>query len=275
VADGTVVGIHYDPMLAKVIAWAPTRPQAAARLAAALAGARIHGVVTNRDLLVNVLRHPAFLDGATDTAFFDRHGVDTLAARAGADDPDAALAAALALDAARPRRLKGVSSGWRNVVSQPQRVSFDEAEVEFRFGRCGLEPDGPQLVSATPGQVVLERSGIRRAYQIAAYGDDVYVDWAGGSRHLRSLPRFVDPTTQPAAGSLIAPMPGTVVRLAVAVGDSVKAGDPVLWLEAMKMQHRIDAPADGVVAELPVKEGQQIEVGAVLAVVEEEGSELP
>jgi propionyl-CoA carboxylase alpha chain len=73
-------------------------------------------------------------------------------------------------------------------------------------------------------------------------------------------------------------MPGSVARIAVAVGDRVRAGAPVLWLEAMKMRHRIDAPADGVVMELPVREGQQIDVGAVLAVVEEEaptGSELP
>ncbi|MEO9139791.1 MAG: acetyl-CoA carboxylase biotin carboxyl carrier protein subunit, partial [Jatrophihabitans sp.] len=83
------------------------------------------------------------------------------------------------------------------------------------------------------------------------------------------VPRFVDPTDQVAAGSLVAPMPGSVVRIAVAVGDTVQAGQPILWLEAMKMQHRINAPADGIVAELPVSEGQQIDVGAVLAVVTE------
>ena len=83
VESGSVVGVHYDPMLAKVIAYAPTRTAAARRLATALAGARIHGLVTNRDLLVRVLRHPAFLAGDTDTAFLDRHGLDTLAAPAG------------------------------------------------------------------------------------------------------------------------------------------------------------------------------------------------
>ncbi len=80
VEEGSVVGVHYDPMLAKLIAWGATRADAARRLAAALAGAELHGVVTNRDLLVRVLRHPAFLAGETDTAFFDRHGLDTLAA---------------------------------------------------------------------------------------------------------------------------------------------------------------------------------------------------
>ena len=70
-----------------------------------------------------------------------------------------------------------------------------------------------------------------------------------------------------APGSLLAPMPGSVVRLAVALGDTVTAGQPMLWLEAMKMQHQINAPADGVVSELPVTQGQQVDVGAVLAVV--------
>jgi propionyl-CoA carboxylase alpha chain len=83
-------------------------------------------------------------------------------------------------------------------------------------------------------------------------------------------PRFVDPADQVVAGSLVAPMPGTIARLAVAAGDRVTAGAPVLWLEAMKMQHQINAPADGVVTELPVAVGQQIDVGAVLAVVEPE-----
>jgi propionyl-CoA carboxylase alpha chain len=84
---------------------------------------------------------------------------------------------------------------------------------------------------------------------------------------LHRVPRFVDPSAQVAAGSLVAPMPGSVVRIAVEVGDAVTAGQPILWLEAMKMQHRIDAPVDGVVAELPVQVGTQIDVGAVLAVV--------
>ena len=276
VEDGSAVGIHYDPMLAKVIAWAPTRRQAATALATALARSRIHGLRTNRALLVNVLRHPAFVAGETDTAFFDRHGLAELATRA-ADDPAARLAAALALDAGYPTPLRGMPSGWRNVVSQPQRVAFAEGDVEYRFGRNGLQDESTALISATSDRVALEVDGVRRTYEVATYEDDVYVDSSTGAWHLHRLPRFVDPATQHAAGSLLAPMPGSVVRLAVAVGDHVAAGQPVLWLEAMKMQHRVDAPAAGVVTELPVREGQQIDVGAVLAVVdepEETGREL-
>ena len=101
-------------------------------------------------------------------------------------------------------------------------------------------------------------------------GKDRFVDSALGPVRLARVPRFVDPADQVAAGSLVAPMPGSVVRVAVAVGDRVQAGQPVLWLEAMKMQHRVDAPTDGVVTELPVTAGQQIDVGAVLAVVQED-----
>jgi propionyl-CoA carboxylase alpha chain len=277
VVGGTVVGIHYDPMLAKVISWAPTRTQAAAALASVLARAHIHGVVTNRDLLVNVLRHPAFLAGETDTAFFDRHGLATLAAPLSGtrEQQLSALAGALALDSAdnssRPV-LRAIPSGWRNVVSQPQRIAFDGHEVAFRIDRDGLHADGfedVQLVAADPHRVVLTVDGVRRSFDVYITGDDVYVDSPLGPVTLHRQPRFVDPAEQVAAGSLLAPMPGAVVRIAVAVGDTVTAGQPILWLEAMKMQHRIDAPADGVVSGLPVSEGQQIDVGAVLAVVTE------
>jgi propionyl-CoA carboxylase alpha chain len=273
VEDGSVVGIHYDLMLAKVISWAPTRTQAATALASSLARARIHGVVTNRELLVNVLRHQAFLAGETDTAFFERHGLDVLAAPLAGVDAErlSALAAALAIDAearASAPVLRDVPSGWRNVVSQPRRVSFEGHDVDYRLGRDGLEgTDGVGLVSSSPDRVGLDVDGVRRSFDVAIRPDEVYVDSPLGPVTLRRVARFLDPSDQVAAGSLLAPMPGSVVRIAVAVGDQVKSGEPILWLEAMKMQHRINAPVDGVIAELPVAEGQQIDVGAVLAVV--------
>ncbi|MGI8677498.1 MAG: biotin/lipoyl-containing protein, partial [Jatrophihabitans sp.] len=277
VVDGSVVGIHYDPMLAKVIAWAPERRQAATTLATALARSRIHGVVTNRELLVRVLRHEAFLAGDTDTAFFDRHGLATLAAPL-ADEAGlrrSALAAALAIDAthrANATVLRGVPSGWRNVVSQPQLERFEGQDIAFRHTRGGLRADGFEdvaLVHASATEVVLDTEGVRRSFAVAVHDDAVYVDSALGPVRLVRVPRFVDPADQVSAGSLLAPMPGSVVRIAVGVGDRVRAGEPILWLEAMKMQHRINAPADGIVAELPVAQGEQIEVGAVLAVVTE------
>ncbi|RSN34344.1 acetyl/propionyl-CoA carboxylase subunit alpha [Amycolatopsis sp. WAC 01416] len=277
--SGQTVGVHYDPMLAKVIAYAPDRRSAARALAGALAGAEIHGVVTNRDLLVNVLRHEAFLAGETDTAFFDRHGLETLARPLATVDTVriSALAAALAGAAANrsDARVQGrLPSGWRNVRSQGQRKRFrqgdDEIEVAYTLGRDGLRADGFEgvdLVSAESDGVVLEVSGVRRKFAVARYGGTVYVDSPEGAVELGVVPRYTDPDAALAAGSLVAPMPGTVVRLAVEAGDPVKTGDPLLWLEAMKMEHRIAAPADGVVTELPVVVGQQVEVGTILAVV--------
>jgi propionyl-CoA carboxylase alpha chain len=279
VVNGSIVGVHYDPMLAKVVAWAPDRAEAARRLASALASAEIHGVATNRDLLVNVLRHEDFLAGETDTAFFDRHGLDTLA-RPLADRDAArlsALAAALA-DAAANRAsattLARLPSGWRNVPSAPQRKRYSadgtEYEVRYLLGRSGLRADGyedVELVHASPNRVVLEIAGLRRNFDVGRYSGLVCVDSSLGPLAFTAEPRFADPDAALAAGSLVAPMPGTVVRVTVAAGDPVTAGDPLLWLEAMKMEHRISAPADGVVAELPVAVGQQVEVGTVLAVL--------
>ncbi|MEV4053452.1 biotin carboxylase N-terminal domain-containing protein [Amycolatopsis sp. NPDC049688] len=278
---GSVVGVHYDPMLAKVITWAPTRAEAARRLAKALAAAKIHGVVTNRDLLVNILRHEAFLAGETDTAFFDRHGLDTLAAPLATPGTErlSALAAALADAAgnrARATTQSRLPSGWRNVRSAGQRKVFTagdrEYEIVYSLTRDGLRAEGfdTELVSSAPGRVVLDVNGVRRTFDVARHDGVSYVDSALGSVALTAAPRFADPDAALAAGSLVAPMPGTVVRLAVQAGDPVKAGDPLLWLEAMKMEHRIAAPADGVVAELPVTVGQQVEVGTILAVVGEE-----
>lgn len=286
IEDGSVVSIFYDPMLAKVISYAPTRRQAATVLADALARTRIHGLRTNRDLLVNVLRHPAFLQGATDTAFFDTHGLDALATPLA--DANAvtlsAIAAALA-DAAHNRssaRVFGAApSGWRNLASGYQSRTYrdaagDDVPVRYRFTRTGVElpeADGVSLVSATPDRVVLSISGVERTFDVARYGDQVFVDSPLGPVQLAAVPRFPDPADAVAHGSLLAPMPGSVIRVGAAVGDTVTAGQPLIWLEAMKMEHTIAAPEDGVLAELNVAAGQQVEVGAVLARVESEGEQ--
>lgn len=289
VIDGFTVSVHYDPMLAKVISYAPTRRQASLVLADALARARVHGVRTNRDLLVNVLRHRAFLDGATDTAFFDTHDLARLAAPLGdaAVIRLSAIAAALA-DAAHNRAtapvLSAVPSGWRNLASGHQVKDYrdeqgDEHRVQYRFTRTGLVlPEDPsvQLVSVTANDVVLRADGVDHSFSVRSYdvgGPDVYVDSARGPVHLIALPRFPEPGSTVEKGSLVAPMPGSVIRLGAAIGDTVAAGQPLIWLEAMKMEHTIAAPVDGVLAELNVKTGQQVEVGAVLARVEAPQSE--
>jgi pyruvate carboxylase subunit A/propionyl-CoA carboxylase alpha chain len=286
IVDGSTVSIYYDPMLAKVISYAPTRRQAAGVLADALTRARLHGVRTNRDLLVNVLRHAAFLDGATDTAFFDTHGLAELATPLSDDRAVAlsAVAAALA-DAAQNRRAATVftaaPSGWRNLASGYQTKSYLDAagethDVRYRFTRDGIELPGHDtvtLLSAEPGRVVLTVDGVDRSFDVARYGDDVFVDSPLGPAQFKQLPRFGDPDAAVALGSLLAPMPGSVLRVAAAVGDTVTAGQPLIWLEAMKMEHTVTAPADGVLVELNVEPGMQVDVGAVLARVDNPGGE--
>jgi len=281
VVDGSVVSIFYDPMLAKVISYAPTRHRAAAILADALNRATLHGITTNRALLVNVLRHPAFLAGATDTAFFDTHGLAELAAPDTADDARqlSALAAALAEAAdnsSSARAFRGLPSGWRNVPSGYQTKSYVDAagaahDVAYRFTRGRMELPGGSaagLVSATPARVVLSVAGVEHEFDVARYGDQVFVDSSLGPVRLTAQPRFPDPDSAVAQGSLLAPMPGSVIRVGAAVGDKVKSGQPLIWLEAMKMEHTIAAPGAGVVAELNVTAGQQVDVGAVLARIE-------
>jgi len=196
--------------------------------------------------------------------------------------------------------LPTLPSGWRNNPSAPQRVTYEAAsqpiEVTYTFTREGLraEVDGtpfPEVrlnqVSHTPDshtphpsreshqhhsyQVDLEIHGVRRIIDVQEAGGAFYVDSALGHSVLTEVDRFPDPSAAAQAGSLLAPMPGTVVRVEVAVGDHVTAGATILALEAMKMEHAIRAPAAGVVAGLPVAVGTQVDSGSVLAVLDDEG----
>ena len=286
---GSVVSTHYDAMLAKVITWAPTREVAARELASTLRRSRVHGVTTNRDLLVATLLHPEVLAGTADTRFYDAHGPAELTAGSGLSPELGAVAAALA-DAAAGRPslggLAGMTPGFRNVgggLFRRRGYAVGEAEISvgYRVGRDGLEveslPEGVEslaLVSHDADRVVLLVDGVRRTFEVSRHpvaGQDepgVAVDSALGSVELRTLPRFVDPSAQAPEGALVAPMPGAVVRVAVEVGDTVTAGQPLMWLEAMKMEHPVAAPAAGTVTEVMVTVGQQVEQGTSLAVVE-------
>ncbi|MEO9237294.1 MAG: biotin/lipoyl-containing protein, partial [Jatrophihabitantaceae bacterium] len=279
VTDGSMVGVHYDPMLAKLICAGTDRAAVARQLAAALAGSRIHGLITNRDLLVRVLRHPAFLAGELDTGFLERPGLTEPLANPAAERLSA-LAAALA-DAAANRAaapvLAGLPSGWRNVASQPQRASYQGSsgrhDIDYRWQRAAVQLSGfddVEVLAASPERVLLAIGGVRRAFAVARYRQLVCIDSALGPVSLTPVPRFTDPADAVAAGSLIAPMPGAVIRLGPPVGSLVAAGQPLLWIEAMKMEHPILAPAAGVLSQLPVGVGDQVAIGDVLAIVEPE-----
>ncbi len=280
VESGTVVSPHYDAMLAKVVAWAPTRATAARRLAGALRGAQVHGITTNRDLLLGIMQDPDFLAGRATTAFLSADTVARLA-RAPRQERDARLGAlAAALAEAQAHRSRVAPPAWRNVPSQPveKRYLVDGEEVVARYrserGRLASGDGEIEVVDVAPDHVVLRVAGVDERLDVERYDDGtIAVDSAHAHVDLRRVPRFTDPEQQVHAGSLLAPMPASVVAVAVAEGEKVQAGDPIVVLEAMKMQHTIRAHEPGVVTSLPVQTGQQVDSGAVLAVVTPEGNQ--
>ncbi|MGN6722060.1 MAG: biotin/lipoyl-containing protein, partial [Marmoricola sp.] len=278
VGAGDEIGTFYDAMIAKVIVWAPTREEALRRLAGALAKARIHGLKTNRDFLVNLLRDPVVMDATMHTTWLDGADIEALGAAPGGPQALAlsAFAAAIAGAVAAQGSAKvqsRIPAGFRNVVAQPQVTTYlrgdEELDVRWYGGRgfTSADLENVTVVDASSTDVTLEVDGVRRDFAVSVVGDQVDVDSSLGHVALKRKARFVDPRLQVAAGSLLAPMPGSVVAIRGAVGDVVEEGQPILVMEAMKMQHTISAPHAGVLAELNAIEGQQVEAGSVLAVV--------
>jgi len=284
VESGTDVGIHYDAMLAKLIAYGPQRDSAIRMLGRALRRSSLHGVTTNLDLLTGILADEGFAAGRVHTALLAERLDDWVTPRI---DEQAlrsyALVAALA-DAktvtARALVQPRIPTAFRNVPSQPRTraYTFGDAEivVEYANHRDHLiqwKIPGLTVVAATPTSVRLDNSGVLESYAVTINGDTVDIDGPLGSLSLTRVPQFVDPSEQIAEGSLLAPMPAAVVSVAVEQGQTVSKGETVVVLEAMKMQHTISAPTDGVVVELAVTPGAQIESGAVLAVIADEARE--
>ncbi len=290
VGAGDEIGTFYDAMIAKVIAWAPTRDAALRQLAASLARAELHGLKTNRDLLVSLLRDPVVIGGEMHTTYLDTVDLAPLAASRVDEEAVALSGFAAAIALAEKARLSAkvqsrLPAGWRNVVSQPQITKFlvstgstdepSELAVGWFGGRSFTSADRDDVVvlAVEPDTVELEVAGVRRTFAIHLDGDHVDVESVLGHVALVKQPRFVDPADQVATGSLLAPMPGSVVAVNVAAGDTVSAGQTVLVLEAMKMQHSVNAPYDGVVSEIDVTAGQQVTAGDVLAVVTPESDQ--
>jgi propionyl-CoA carboxylase alpha chain len=280
VESGSVVGVDFDPMLAKVVAHAPTRAEAAGRLALALERLHIGGVATNRDLLAATLRHPAFLAGDTTTDFIDRVAP---AARLGLTDAELERAAALAAlwlqgeNRAQATALGRMPSGWRIGRLPAQRVTLalGERTIEVRYqarrdGTFALAgPDRTARIHAwSPAAIDAEVGGRRATAQVTRAGERLYVQTVRGTVAFAVVPRFVVPGAEAPTGGLVAPMPGVVLDVRCAPGDVVDADQTLVVLEAMKMEHQVRAPTGGVVAEVRVVKGQHIENGAVLLMLD-------
>jgi acyl-CoA carboxylase subunit alpha len=304
VEPGSVVGPEFDPMLAKVVAHAPTRSEAALALALALTRSRIRGVTTNRDFLVATLRHPAFLAGQTTTGFIETAAVP-LAREPSPDElRTAAVAATLAAQArarAAAKVLATLPSGWRNSVMPPERAAYrygpGQLEVGYRRQRDGRfavtvtghdlpetvtgdGPGGDQPAQVTVhgvagGWIGFEQDGRRHRRHVLRNGSQVWVQGPDGDVLLTALPRFPEAEAGAVAGGLLAPMPGSVLAVHVAAGDSVSQGQLLMIVEAMKMEHRVTAPHDGTVGEVRARPGDQVTGGDLLAVIEPAAGEAP
>jgi len=279
---GSVVGVDFDPMLAKVIVHAPTRTEAALRLALVLERTRLAGVTTNRDFLAATLRSPEFLAGDTTTDFIERVGVAPARLPSGDELATAALAVAMRSQAANRDGagvLAFVSSGWRNSPMPPEELVLerDGTELTVRYQRrrdgafdAWVDDDSARVrVLGVDGDAVdLDIDGRRTVVTAERHGDRWHVHGPSGDVTFVARPRFPELGREGVAGGQTAPMPGKVVAVRVAPGDEVEPGQVLVVLEAMKMEHQVTAPEAGVVSEVLVAVGQQVENGALLVVVD-------
>jgi propionyl-CoA carboxylase alpha chain len=278
VSKGTVVGTDFDPMLAKIISYAPNRTDAASKLAKALESAHIGGVKTNRDFLVNCLKSKEFIDGDTTTDFIDRVNPDRKLVI-----PDGSIHHVFAIAALwiqKSNRKKSnvanfMPSGWTNGRLPSQSITFEHENIDIKV-EYQLQRDGSFKFANDKIALIydMDESGIdcvfdsKRHYAKVTMNDsNILVHMPYGDVLLSIKPKFVIPGQEITAGGLIAPMPGKVIDLKVDKGKKVKAGDTLVILEAMKMEHSIKASEDGTVSELLISVNDQVENGALLMVV--------
>lgn len=278
VERGSVVSVNFDPLLAKVVAHAPTREEAAGVLASALERLHLGGVTTNRDFLAATLRHPGFLAGDTTTDFIERHAPARALVLSEDELHDAAVAAALWLQGRNRHEapvLASVPSGWRNARLPDQRVELRHGDrtiaVDYhvrRDGTVALATGSARVVAWTPTSIDLAVNDRRWRARITAAAHHLYVQVPRGTVEFAPVSRFRVPGVVDTVGGLLAPMPGVVIDLRASVGEHVRAGATLVVLEAMKMEHPITAPSDGVVSAILVQKGQQVDGGAELLAFE-------
>ncbi len=286
VRTGDAISIHYDPMIAKLIAHGPDRQTAIARLIAALDNSAVIGIASNRHFLRRALAHPAFQAGDIDTGFIARHGADLLIDKSAAPDPTLVLLAALGRLLDRAARAASAAAGspepnspwhrrdgWRLNLPAKEYLRFDgDIDVEVRaegdgwWLRWGEAPAQLARGRLDPDGRLLAQLGARRlSAQILFDGESIDIASAGQRlRLVKAVTHVEDDSGAEQAASLSAPMPGKILSVDAAAGDTVQRGARLLVMEAMKMELTITAPADSVVEQIAVTVGDQVAEGALL-----------
>ncbi len=286
IQTGSEVSVEFDPMLAKVISHAPTRSEAALKLALALERTRLHGVVTNRDFLVATLRHEEFLAGNTTTDFISRVEIPGQRVPSDCELEDASIAVALVsqqLNRNSATSLAFMPSGFRNssMPSQQMLLLNDDREVQvnYRPRRDGSfevsigdseETKTARLISLDGDRFEIQLDDVRAAGHAVKFGNRWYVDIPAGSLNFVEKSRFPEPDSADVEGGLTAPMPGKILAINISEGDSVETGQLLVLMEAMKMEHQIVAAFDGSVSEVRVAVGDQVDNGELLVVIASE-----
>ena len=274
IETGTEVGIHYDPLLAKLIARGTDRDAALQKLNYVLKHLAVLGVQTNREFLIRSLEHCEFQRGQYHTGFVDEH-LEELTEQDARDDELFASVVALFLHKQRQSEatvLPRVPPNYRNNpfrdASIKLQVGSDVFEISWRRAgdetfavSCGDWQASMQLVSFERGGVRIAIDGIQRMFRIAEAGDQFFVQSGAVSRSVARLPRYPRSHVTSEHESAFAPMPGQVLRILVEVGQHISTGDPLVILEAMKMEQTLRASSDGVVEAVLVKQGDVVAPG--------------
>ena len=278
VEEGSVIGTDFDPMLSKVISWAPNRIDAANKLARGLERAHIGGVVTNRQFLISCLRNESFISGNTTTDFIEREALETKKNLSVNELHQTSTALALWL--AQQNRVSDPVTGfmpanWTNGRMPLQRVKLlfiqDEIEVQYKLNKDNLyEVMGSicEIYHCDIAGIDVEIDSHRFYAHVTEAGSEITINMPFGDVNASVLPRFIEPGNDVPEGSLIAPMPGKVIDVKVKKGSKVKAGDTLVIIEAMKMEHAIKATETGKIAKVMIKLNDQVDNGATLLVLE-------
>ncbi|WP_262695400.1 acetyl/propionyl/methylcrotonyl-CoA carboxylase subunit alpha [Kordiimonas aquimaris] len=287
VSAGDEVSIHYDPMIGKLIAWGDTRDDAINALIGLMEATPISGVTTNRDFLLRALRHPEFQAGDVHTGFIPAFA-DSLLKRPEAGRNDYALAAIAVWASRQVEPQAGIADPWaindgfRLNLPNGEQINFVSAEGEQiavnlenqdSLIRAAINEHVWELsdIVLREGQLSYVRDGLR--HQCFAEVSEHTVTLVNKDTTLSLTRVTLDSTSSDDAdgpGTIVAPMPGKILELKTSIGAVVKRGDPLLVMEAMKMEQTITAPRDGIVTELTPSAGDQVADGTVLIVIGDE-----